>query len=77
MLTKEQKKLFQKDKYELVDIIIRLKRGFEVEENEPSIDIVVPQDGIKRSLDKLKKETGYGEEKTIEENYQTYQEKDE
>ena len=76
MLTKEQKKLFQKDKYELVDIIIRLKRGVEIEK-EPSVTINIPEDGIQKSLDKLKKETGYGEEKTIEENYQTYQEKDE
>ena len=76
MLTKEQKELFQKDKYELVDMIVRLKKGIEIEE-EPSITINVPEDGIQRSLDKLKKETGYGEEKTIEENYQTYQEKDE
>ena len=72
MLTKEQKELFQKDKYEVVDMIVRLKKGIEIEE-EPSITINVPEDGIQRSLDKLKKETGYGEE----ENIKTYQEKDE
>ena len=76
MLTKEQKKLFQKDKYELVDMIIRLKRGIEIED-EPTVTINAPEDGIQKSLNKLKKEIGYGEKETIEENYQTYQEKDE
>ena len=76
MLTEEQKELFQKDKYELVDMIVRLKRGVRIEE-EPTVTINAPEDGIQKSLNKLKKEIGYGEEETIEENYQTYQEKDE
>ena len=76
MLTKEQRELFQKDKYELVDIIISLKKGIEIKK-EPSVTINAPEDGIQKSLNKLKKEIGYGEKETIEENYQTYQEKDE
>ena len=76
MLTKEQKELFQKDKYELVDMIIRLKRGVEIEETEPSVNLAPPQDAIKRSLNKLKKELGYGQERNKEENYQAYREED-
>ena len=77
MLTEEQKKLFQKDKYELVDMIIKLRRGVEEDKAQPSVSLNPPEDAIQRSLNKLNKELGYGQERNKEENYQAYREKDE
>ena len=58
MLTEEQKELFQKDKYELVDIIIRLRKNLNPERESK---IETPSDKtIKNALNKLNKEMSYG-----------------
>ena len=64
MLTDEQKELFQKDKYELVDIIISLRKG----KKEPVIKESfnkenVKEGAIERALNKLNKEMSYGNKK--------------
>ena len=58
MLTDEQKELFQKDKYELVDIIIDLRNKLKNNHSEMPGDAI-----IKRALNKLNKESDYGNKK--------------
>ena len=58
MLTEEQKELFQKDKYELVDIIVKLRKSLNPEKESK---IETPSDTIiKHALNKLNKEMSYG-----------------
>lgn len=59
MLTSEQKELFQKDKYELVDIIIQLRTELKNKKPTMSGDMI-----IQKALNKLNKETNYGHEES-------------
>ena len=70
MLTQEQRELFQKDKYELVDMIVGLRKklkenGVEVMKEKSETwkipnDLGPIQGTIERVLDKLNKEMDYG-----------------
>ena len=70
MLTQEQRELFQKDKYELVDMIVSLRKKLKSngtlpeEQNKTTWTVPnklePPVDAIAKSLNKLNKEMGYG-----------------
>jgi hypothetical protein len=75
MLTEEQRELFQKDKYELVDIIVGLRsdlRKLGIKEMKPKTWTLPvpkpiqnskfdpPEETIEKVLNKLKKEMDYG-----------------
>ena len=73
MLTDEQRELFQKDKYELVDMIVSLRKKVKSDNTLPKEQkktvwtapskFEPPVDAIGKSLNKLNKEMGYGNKK--------------
>jgi hypothetical protein len=61
MLTEEQKELFQKDKYELVDIIVKLRKNNTIKPKINPLEFTSPPKGtIEKALNKLNKEMNYG-----------------
>jgi peptide subunit release factor 1 (eRF1) len=62
MLTSEQKELFQKDKYELVDMIVELRRN-KGKKYIPHYVITPPEGAIENAFNRLNKEMIDVEEK--------------
>ena len=77
MLKKEERELLQKDKYELVEIIMKFKEGKNPLKKPAKKRIWVnpPVDGIKNAMDKLNKEMDYGKRESQEES-ETYREEE-
>ena len=78
MLKKEERELLQKDKYELVEIIMQLKKGKNPFKKPAKRAIWVnpPKYGIKNAINKLNKEMGYGKRESQEENRTSKEEDD-